>query len=245
MGSSELSKAVLGAGGDAWYRRTTSDPDPWPGLILGGAMLAGAFGYGVWLLCCGSPREQPLARYMVGVPCLVLLMVGAWRLWHRDTVTAVALLRRARAMESALRGDEVGEAVVSGVASTAGSQKVPVMLREVRSMGRRWQRRTVIKMTSRPFVAAGEMGVWLVDSPCIELVGGIPSRHGVRAVHGELAVHLGQEVLVMAQALDDVQAPSWFEGDTGLSRYRERRIRRAVGSDKDPVRVWALPDELE
>jgi hypothetical protein len=151
------------------------------------------------------------------------------------------LLQRARALEALAQQGTRGEEWARGFISAAHHADAPVIVRELEKPHKEGRADHAVKLTAQPFVVDCDDESLLVDSPYIELVGLAPSVDGEAAVRDELAVHVGERVVVVLGATDDVQAPSWFRGDALSPGYRERKIRRLVGTEKHPIQLWVVP----
>ena len=151
------------------------------------------------------------------------------------------LLRSAKALEAAAADGASNGQVARGSITSASAETVPVLLRVADTKLELGVLPSGVRLYAQPFVVEGRGGPWLIDTAYIELFDKTPSKDGRAAVIGELVVTVGEEVVMLADSQDEVQAPTWFSGAVGLPGYRDRRIRRLVGTEKDPIRIWRVP----
>ncbi len=153
---------------------------------------------------------------------------------------AVASKSTKKLERAAARGGEDGPVVRGAIAATPDG-KASALFREASTLDVRGQPAPHVRVTAQPFVVEGPGGPWLTDTAFIEAFDKTPSRVGRAAVDGELSAGVGDEEVIRATAQEQVRAPPWVSNAVGLPGYRDRRIRRLIGTEKDPIRIWWVP----
>ncbi len=241
---------------DAFYAIRDAGGKRWSRWLLGTKVLvaqvavaiAVALPFSVWINQVGKLWSSRTGSQLVGAVVVIAGLLSMLGIIVRAILgllperTSIRLLLRSAKTLEAAAADGAGDGQIArGSTTSAPAETAPVMRR---GGDGKWPMRVVppcVGLSAQPFVVEGRGGPWLIDTGYIELFDKTPSKDGRAAVVGELVVDVGEEVVMLAESQDEVQAPNWFSGAVRLSGYRDRRIRRLEGTEKNPIRIWRVP----